>query len=305
MRDTASPLILTNLTKRYGKFTGVSNLSLEVKAGEVFGFLGPNGAGKTTTIRTIMNFLKPTQGEASILGLDSVSQSTKVKARVGYLAGDFALYGNLTGRQYLEFIANVRQTNEAGRQIASLAKQLEASLDKKLGTLSRGNMQKIALIAALLHDPDLLILDEPTTGLDPLMQNRFYELVKERTKRGKTVFMSSHILSEVQAICDRVAFMRSGELVEIVDINSLRTNRKKEVRLITKKGTKPMQLPSFKELEVLVHTKTELRFVTAERGKELLRWLSVQPADDVTIQNVSLEDTFLKLYSSHLEAKDV
>lgn len=302
---TQSPLKLTKLTKRYGKEPGIESINLEVQQGEVFGFLGPNGAGKTTTIRTIMNFLRPSSGSATVFGLDSVKNDTEVKAKVGYLAGDFELYDNLTGLQYLEFIANLRQTKDSDKQITELAKVLEANLGKKLGTLSRGNMQKIALIAALLHDPDLLILDEPTTGLDPLMQNQFYELVKERTKRGKTVFMSSHILSEVQTICDRVGFMKEGRLVEIVDINKLRKSRKKEVRLVTKKGTKPMQLPSFKGLEVITHTTNELRFVSSETGKELLRWLSVQPADDVTIQDVSLEDMFLKLYGSHVEASNV
>lgn len=300
-----SPLRLNALTKQYGTQRGVQSLSLELKTGEVFGFLGPNGAGKTTAIRTIMNFLRPTSGSAQILGLDSVADSTKVKASVGYLAGDFELYANLTGRQYLSFIANLRGIQDVDEQIQALAERLEANLEKRIETLSRGNTQKIALIAALLHDPELLILDEPTTGLDPLMQNRFYELIRERTKRGKTVFMSSHILSEVQAICDRVAFMRGGSLVEVVDIHAFRKSHKKEVRLTTKKGTKPMQIPQFRGLEVLTHTKSECHFITTESSKELLRWLSVQPVDDVIIQDVSLEDMFLKLYGMHEGAADV
>jgi len=305
MKKTTIPLQLNALTKKYGKSRGIETVSLTIEAGEVFGFLGPNGAGKTTAIRTIMDFLRPSSGSASVFGLDTVHDTTKVKARVGYLAGDFEMYDNLTGRQYLEFVANLRHTENVAQQISDLAKIMEASLEKKISTLSRGNMQKIALIAALLHDPDLLILDEPTTGLDPLMQNRFYELVKERTKRGKTVFMSSHILSEVQTICDRVGFMKEGKLVEIVDVNKLRASHKKEVRLLTTKGTKPMQLPNFRQLDVITHTKRELRFVTSETGKELLRWLSMQPADDVTIQDVSLEDMFLKLYAMHSEEEHV
>lgn len=297
MKDT--PLVLKNVTKRYGKYRGVEDLNFEVTAGEVFGFLGPNGAGKTTAIRTIMNFLKPTSGHISVLGLDSVTKSTEIKARVGYLAGDFELYDNLTGQQYLEFIASLRGVKDIQTTINPLAKSLDASLQKKLGTLSRGNMQKIALIAALLHDPDLLILDEPTTGLDPLIQNKFYELVKERVARGKTVFMSSHILSEIQSICDRVAFMKDGTLAEIIDINKLRNSHKKEVRLKNSKGTKPMQLPAFKDLEVITNSKAELCFITSENGKDLLRWLSMQPVEDVTVQDVSLEDMFLKLYATH------
>lgn len=291
-------LELNKLTKRYGTERGVENIDLAIKKGEVFGFLGPNGAGKTTAIRTIMNFLRPSSGRATILGLDSVKDATKLKARVGYLAGDFEMYDNLTGRQYLEFIANLRHSEDPEAQITTLADVLEANLGKKIGTLSRGNMQKIALIAALLHDPDVLILDEPTTGLDPLIQNQFYNLVRERTKRGQTVFMSSHILSEVQTICDRVGFMKEGKLVEVVDVNKARRSNKKEVRLVVHAGTKPMQLPKFKQLEIITHTKSELRFITAEPSKSLLRWLYVQPADDVTIQRVSLEDMFLKLYGS-------
>lgn len=299
MADSVSNVLeLNRLTKRYGKERGVESVDLKIIQGEVFGFLGPNGAGKTTAIRTIMNFLRPTSGSATILGLDSVKNSTEIKAKVGYLAGDFEMYDNLTGRQYLEFIANLRHCDDVNGQITKLAETLDANLSKKIGTLSRGNMQKVALIAALLHDPDLLILDEPTTGLDPLIQNQFYNLVRERTKRGKTVFMSSHILSEVQTICDRVGFMKQGKLVEVVDVNKAKRSNKKEVRLVIHAGTKPMQLPKFKQLDVITHTKNELRFVTAEPSKELLRWLSVQPADDVTIQSVSLEDMFLKLYGS-------
>lgn len=297
--NTDVVLHLKNLTKRYGKDRGIEDVNLTIEPGEVFGFLGPNGAGKTTAIRTIMNFLRPSSGSAAVYGLDSVKNSTEVKSRVGYLAGDFAMYDNLTGFQYLEFIANLRHTDNVDDHIKRLADRLEANLDKKVSTLSRGNMQKIALIASLLHDPDLLILDEPTTGLDPLMQNKFYEIVRERTKKGKTVFMSSHILSEVQTICDRVGFMKEGKLVEIVDVRKLRASRKKEVKLLISKRSKPLELPKFKNLEVISNTDQELHFVTSENGQVLLRWLSLQPAEDVTVQDVSLEDMFLRLYAQH------
>lgn len=300
-----APLRLKTLTKRYGKERGVEGVDLTVEQGEIFGFLGPNGAGKTTAIKTIMNFMRPTSGQALIFGLDSAKDTTAVKAKVGYLAGDFEMYENLTGRQYLAFIAHMRGVENVEKEVNELAQKLEANLTKKIGTLSRGNMQKIALIAVLLHDPDLLILDEPTTGLDPLMQNRFYEILKDRTKRGKTVFMSSHILSEVQTVCDRVAFMKEGRLAQVIDIKKVRARHKKEVRLKSIQGTKPMKLPPFNQLEVLVHTPGELRFTTAESSKELLRWLSVQPAADVTLQDVSLEDTFLQLYGAHEELTNV
>ena len=301
----SSPLVLKDLTKRYGSAKGIEKVNLEVPAGEIFGFLGPNGAGKSTAIRTIMNFLRPTSGTATIFGLDSVRDSAKVKSRIGYLAGDFELYDILTGAQYLTFIAHLRGVKNVKQQVDELANMLEAQLEKKLGTLSRGNMQKIALIAALLHDPDLLILDEPTTGLDPLMRNRFYDLMRERVARGKTVFMSSHILSEVQTICDHVAFMKQGELVETIDVGGLRKRHKKEVhvRVGAKNGRLPK--PTFQDVEVIKHTKNELSFITAEPSKSLLRWLSIQQLEDVTIQNVSLEDLFLKLYGGKMEEERV
>lgn len=295
MSGSQSPLVLQQLTKHYGKQRGVENLSLEVKPGEVFGFLGPNGAGKSTTIRTIMNFQSPTSGKALVFGLDSVKHSAALKARIGYLAGDFMMYENLTGAQYLKFMAHIRGINS--NEVTPLANRLQATLNKKIKHLSRGNKQKIGLIAALLHDPDLLILDEPTSGLDPLMQQTFYDILKEHTAQGKSVFMSSHVLSEVQTTCDRVAFMKEGQLAEIVDVNHLAREGNREVRIIPTSGTKLMKLPSFKQLEVIKHTKEELVFITSEPSKSLLQWLGMQPVKDVMIQKVGLNELFLQLYS--------
>lgn len=297
---TAAVLELHELTKRYGKFRGIESVTFDVLAGEVYGFLGPNGAGKSTTIRTLMNFQKPSSGHALIFGSDSVQDAKALKSRIGYLAGDFTMYENLSGEQYLKFIANLRGIDP--EEARPLAKRLQADLSKKIKNLSRGNKQKIGLIAALMHDPDLLILDEPTTGLDPLMQNVFYEILKEHTAKGKTVFMSSHILSEVQLVCDRVAFMKEGRLADIVDVHALKKEGKKEVTIINQTGNKLMRLPEFKELEVLTHTKEKTVFITSEPSKSLLRWLSIQPLADVTISNVTLEDLFLKLYSSSSDA---
>lgn len=296
-------LELRELTKEYGRFRGIKSVSFNVLAGEVFGFLGPNGAGKSTTIRTLMNFQRPTSGQALIFGRDSVKNAKELKSQIGYLAGDFTMYENLTGEQYVTFIAKLRGVEPHEAQ--PLAKRLQADLHKRIKTLSRGNKQKIGLIAALMHDPDLLILDEPTTGLDPLMQNEFYSILKEHTAKGKTVFMSSHILSEVQLVCDRVAFMKEGVLAETIDVHALKNEGKKEVIIINQPGNKLMQLPAFKNLEVLSHNKEETVFVTNEPSKSLLRWLSLQPVSDVTIQNVTLEDMFLKLYSGESNDKTV
>lgn len=296
------PLVLKDLTKSYGRARGIQNVNLSIEEGEVFGFLGPNGAGKTTAIRTIMNFLRPSKGSVSIFGLDSVADDVEIKKRVGFLAGDLELYDNLTGRQYLEFISHLRGVSEH-KQIHELAAKLNANLSQKIKTLSRGNKQKIGLIGALIHDPDLLILDEPTSGLDPLVQNQFYELVRAHTRRGKTVFMSSHVLSEVQEICDRVGFMRLGELIETVNVNKLLKEAKKEVSLVA--DAKGIKLPKLSDLEVIEQKSGHLKFSTSSNASEILDWLKTQKVKDVTIQNTSLDEMFLKMYGDHQGADRV
>lgn len=211
------PLELHNLTKNYGKYRGIDAISIELKAGEVFGFLGPNGAGKSTTIRTILDFIHPSNGSATMFGLDSHKDAVKIKNRVGYLAGDIELYYNMTGRQILKFLTRLGKKTDWD-YVKVLEKRLDASLDRKMHTLSKGNKQKIGLIQAFMHKPDLLILDEPTSGLDPLMKQVFYDMVLEMKNAGKTIFVSSHDLTEVQKICDRAAFIREGTLIDIENI---------------------------------------------------------------------------------------
>ena len=211
------PLELHNLTKNYGKYRGIDAISIELKAGEVFGFLGPNGAGKSTTIRTILDFIHPSSGRATMFGLDSHKDAVQIKNRVGYLAGDIELYDNMTGRQILKFLTRLGKKTD-WEYVEVLQKRLDASLDRKMHTLSKGNKQKIGLIQAFMHKPDLLILDEPTSGLDPLMKQVFYDMVLEMKGAGKTIFVSSHDLTEVQKICDRAAFIREGTLIDIENI---------------------------------------------------------------------------------------
>ena len=211
------PLQLNALTKTYGKYRGVEDISITLNSGEIFGFLGPNGAGKSTAIRTILNFIHPSNGHATIFGHDSKNDSVKIKQMVGYLAGDIALYDNMTGRQTLKFLTKLGKKTDWD-YVETLTRRLDASLDRKLHTLSKGNKQKIGLIQAFMHKPDLIILDEPTSGLDPLMKQVFYDMVLEMKAKGKTVFVSSHDLTEVQEICDRAAFIREGKLVAIENI---------------------------------------------------------------------------------------
>ena len=198
-----SPLILHGLTKRFGRKLAVNNVSLELCEGEVFGFLGPNGAGKSTTIRSVMDFLRPTDGWVELLGGQSFEERTALHDRVGYLAGDIALYENMTGQKLLKFLARTGWKVDC-KYVDELAERFEAALDRPIRQLSKGNRQKIGLIQAFMHRPKLLILDEPTSGLDPLMKQVFYDLVHEVSEQGATVFVSSHDLAEVQKICHQI-----------------------------------------------------------------------------------------------------
>ena len=216
------------LTKRYGKHRGIDALDLVVAPGEIFGFLGPNGAGKTTTIRTLLDLHRPTSGSARIFGLDCQQHSLAIRARTGNLAGDFALAPELTGARALAIAAAVRGVVDL-RRAHALAERFHADLRRPLRELSRGNRQKIGLVLALFHAPELLVLDEPTSGLDPLMQSEFLALIGEERARGATVFLSSHELSEVQAVCDRVAMIRDGRLIAIEDVDAMRDRAMRHV----------------------------------------------------------------------------
>ncbi|MDO5067951.1 MAG: ABC transporter ATP-binding protein [Propionibacteriaceae bacterium] len=218
------PAIETHhLTKRFGSFTALNDLTLEVPAGQVFGFLGPNGAGKSTTIRILLDELRATSGTATLLGLDSRRDAVAVGTRLGYLPSDLALPPKLTGRQVLQFFARLRGTVDQPL-ISQLTERLDAELDKRVGELSSGNRQKVGLIACLMHRPELVIMDEPNAGLDPLIQHEFHQLLREIADEGRTVFLSSHSLSEVQRVADRVAIIRRGELVVTRDITDRDTD---------------------------------------------------------------------------------
>ena len=209
------------LTKRYGTVRGIEDVSISVESGEIYGFLGPNGAGKTTTIRTLLDLLHPTSGRALIFGLDSRRASRDIRACLGNLPGDFTCDTRVTGRRFLEFCADARGIRGMG-SAGLLAQRFEADLDRRIGDLSRGNRQKIGLIQALFPDPELLMIDEPTTGFDPLMQEEFLSLLSEYRDRGGTVFLSSHDLDEVERVCDRVAIIREGRLAAVERVADLR-----------------------------------------------------------------------------------
>jgi ABC-2 type transport system ATP-binding protein len=227
-----APAIVTEaLSKRYGRQRGILDLDLEVRPGEIFGYLGPNGAGKTTTIRLLLDLIRPTSGSASMLGLDSHHDSLAIRRRVGYLPGELSLYGNLTGAETLRYMGNLRGGLD-WTYVQDLAKRLDCDLTRPIHALSSGNRQKVGLIQAFMHRPELLIMDEPTRDLDPLVQQVFHQMVLEAKQEGRTVFLSSHVLPEVERVCDRVGILREGRLVAVEEITTLkgRALRRLEVR---------------------------------------------------------------------------
>jgi ABC-2 type transport system ATP-binding protein len=283
------------LTKSYGRSRGIVELDLEVAEGEVLGFLGPNGAGKTTTIRTLLDHLRPTSGRARVFGIETTTDPVAIHRRTGYLPGEFTLYDRLTGRQTIEYFANLRGRVDLAYQ-ASLLERLDVDPSRRFKEYSRGNKQKIGLVIALQHRPELLILDEPTAGLDPLVQQAFHDLVREARAEGRTVFLSSHVLSEVERICDRVAIIRDGRLVRTGRVNSLRdlAHHQVELRFADRVPAAEFQgLPGVSDVVVSDHT-LQLRVagpmtpvVRAAARHELLDFLSSEP---------SLEASFLAEY---------
>lgn len=220
----------SELTKFYGKRLGIQEINLEVKRGEVFGYLGPNGAGKTTTIRTLLDFIRPTHGSATIFGMDIKRRSVDIHRRIGYLQGELELYGNLTGEDLLKYLGNLRGGLD-WKYVRELAARFECDLTRKIKSLSHGSKQKIGLLQAFIHKPELLILDEPTNGLDPLMQHEFYHLLEEIRDEGHTTFLSSHILPEVEKVCDRVGIIRQGRLVTVETIEMLKSHAFRQMEI--------------------------------------------------------------------------
>lgn len=220
-----------NLTKFYGSSRGIIDVNLSVTEGEVFGFLGPNGAGKSTTIRLLLDFIRPTKGRALIFGLDSHRDMLEIHRRVGLLPGDLALYPKLTGGENLKYLANLRGGVDWS-YVEELAERFDADLSRKVKNYSSGNRQKIGLIQAFMHQPELLILDEPTSGLDPLIQQEFYKLVKETQQNGQTIFLSSHVLPEVERVCNRVGFIREGRLAAVEEVSALKDKALRHLEIV-------------------------------------------------------------------------
>jgi beta-exotoxin I transport system ATP-binding protein len=292
------------LTKSYGLHRGIVDVDLEVAETEIFGFLGPNGAGKTTTIRVLLDLIRPTSGVGRVFGIVSSEDPVAIHRRIGYIPGEFTLYDRLTGGQTIEYFANLRGGVDKAYQKA-LIERFDIDPKRRYKELSKGNKQKIGLVIALQHQPELLILDEPTSGLDPLVQQSFFELVREAKAAGRTVFLSSHILSEVEKTCDRVAIIREGRLVKVDSVEGLRDLAHHQVEL---RFTGPVPSAEFEALpgvSEVVATDHVLRMrvngpitpvVRAAARYELLDFVSREP---------TLEETFLAQYGHGPEGTEV
>jgi len=285
------------LTKFYGQHRGVADVDLSVMQGEVFGFLGPNGAGKTTTIRLLLDHIRPSSGRATIFGIETTADPVAIHRRVGYLPGEFNLYDRLTGAQTIEYFANLRGGVDAGYQKA-LIERLDLDPTRRYREYSRGNKQKVALVCALHHRPELLVLDEPTAGLDPLVQQSFFELLHEATSAGRTVFFSSHIISEVERVCDRVAIIREGRIAEIDDVHALQAMAVHHVEL--RFATAP-PVSEFEGLEGVSDLVAEedgrlVRMQVAGPIGPVIKAAARHDLVDVISREPNLEDIFLAQY---------
>ena len=297
MAESSDVVIRTDkLTKHYSDVAAVTDADIEVRRGEVFGYLGPNGAGKSTTIRMLLDHIRPTSGAATLFGLDSRAGSVAIKRRLGYLPGEFSLYDNMTGDELLEFMGNLRGGVDWD-YTRELADRLDANLGRKFSQLSRGNKQKVGLIQAFMHKPELIVLDEPTGGLDPLVQQNFYEMIEEVKAEGRTVFFSSHILPEVERVCDRVAFIRGGRIIAVEGVSDImqKAFHRFEANIADAFSASEFEgLPGVAAVSVSGHT---LTFDVIGSPDAAIKTLARHHVTKLFTHESALEDIFLAYYS--------
>lgn len=284
---------VTNLTKYYGKARGIVDVSFTVEEGEIFGFIGPNGAGKSTTIRLLLSLIYPTSGSAKVFGQDVVTHGPEIRRDIGYLPSEVYYYEGMKVIDLLKYSASFYD-RDCTQRLHELSELMELEMNRRISDLSYGNKKKVGIVQGLLHSPKLLFLDEPTAGLDPLMQRKFFNLIREENKRGVTVFFSSHILGEVQRLCTRVGIIREGRIVEISNIRTLQQNNYKKVR-VTADGLTPaaFDLPGVTNLQM--DNSTVHFFFKGDINAVLQRMHGVQ-VTDVTIEEPTLEEIFMHYY---------
>lgn len=284
------------LSKRYGDTLALDDLDLDVRRGEVFGFLGPNGSGKTTTIRLLLDVLRPTSGSAEVLGLDPRTDGVAMRKRVGYLPGDFVVDGRQSPREFLTYLGNLRG-GVGPKEFEPLAERLELNLDNRIGNLSKGNRQKVGLVQAFMHEPELLILDEPTSGLDPIVAREFLTMVGEARTAGQTVFMSSHVLSEVQQSADRAGIIRKGKLITIDEVDELRARALRQVRVVFDGPVPQTAFDSVPNVTDVVVDNGVLRCRLVGEADGLIKALAGHRVVDLISEEPQLEELFFHYYT--------
>jgi ABC-2 type transport system ATP-binding protein len=284
-------ITVNHLTKFYhGKDLGIMDVSFNIKKGEIFGFIGPNGAGKSTTVRTLLNLIFPTDGKASINNLDIVKDTVKIREIVGYIPSEVHFYEDMTVEAFLDYAGRISKKKFKKKQL-NLIKKLELDVTRPLSDLSFGNKKKVAIVQALQSSPKVLILDEPTSGLDPLMQNTFFQLIQEERNNGTTIFFSSHILSEVQRICDRVGIIKNGKLIKVESIEDIMKTKAKKVRVKTNKELVPSNT-----IKNVTFENGYTSFMYTGNSKDLLVILQQLDVSDLTISEPTLEEIFIHYY---------
>ena len=286
----------TNLTKYYGKSRGIVDLNLAVKKGEFFGFIGPNGAGKSTCIRTLLGLIKCSSGSATVLGLDIRQDRTEILKRVGYMPSETMFYAGMRVKDVLKMSADLHK-KDCTEEAQSLCERLQLDVNKKVEELSFGNKKKVSIVCALQHEPELLILDEPTSGLDPLMQREFFQILQERNAKGATIFLSSHILAEVQKNCSRAGIIREGRLIACDNVEALSQTKAKRVHV---QGD--VNIEGLVQVRDLCQTENGLSFLYGGEVKELLGVLAKEPVVDLSISEPDLEEIFMHYYVDGGEA---
>lgn len=289
---------IKNLTKVYGKNRGIQDINISVKEGEIYGFIGPNGAGKSTTIKTLLNFIYPTSGEALIFGMDSVKESEKIKDYIGYVPSEVRYYDDVKVKDIIKYAQSFYPKSNK-EYVDRICNELELDMNKKMGELSLGNKKKVAIAQSLINNPKLLILDEPTNGLDPLMQKKLFNILIEEKEKGNTVFLSSHNLVEVQNLCDRVCVIKEGKIVDIIEIEKSKTELKLKVTLSSSDITDDIVLNLSDK--ILDKNRNLYTFIYSKNIDSLVKELANYKIDELLIEKENLEDAFLNYYENNKE----